>query len=97
MMDTALDPQFDLLCSPLPCLNTTSIVPKSSPYPTTMDNIRQGARLLKQEAKEVPTIDTFGCARFHPFGNGKPQKRAGLPPGSGASREDARRHPFPSA
>src|SRR5664279_6605075 len=25
----------------------------------------------------VPTIDTFGCARFHPFGNGKPQKRAG--------------------
>ena len=26
---------------------------------------------------QVPTIDTFGCARFHPFGNGKPQKRAG--------------------
>jgi hypothetical protein len=25
----------------------------------------------------VPTIDTFGCARVHPFGNGKPQKRAG--------------------
>ena len=25
----------------------------------------------------VPTIDTFGCARFHPFGNGTPQKRAG--------------------
>ena len=25
----------------------------------------------------VPTIDTFGCARFHPFGNGKPHKRAG--------------------
>jgi hypothetical protein len=25
----------------------------------------------------VHTIDTFGCARFHPFGNGKPQKRAG--------------------
>src|ERR1039457_4392659 len=24
----------------------------------------------------VPTIDTFGCARFPPFGNGKPQKRA---------------------
>jgi hypothetical protein len=24
-----------------------------------------------------PTIATFGCARFHPFDNGKPQKRAG--------------------
>jgi hypothetical protein len=35
----------------------------------------------------VPTIDTFGCARFHPFGNGKPQKRAGA-----ATRE--RRKPW---
>src|ERR1035437_7159300 len=25
----------------------------------------------------VPTIDTVGCASVHPFGNGKPQKRAG--------------------
>ena len=30
-----------------------------------------------REQVSVPTIDTFGCARFHPFGNGKPQKRAG--------------------
>jgi hypothetical protein len=35
----------------------------------------------------VPTIDTFGCARFHPFGNGKPQERAGA-----ATRE--RRKPW---
>src|SRR5450756_474325 len=35
----------------------------------------------------VPTIDTFGCGRFHPFGNGKPQKRA-----SPATRE--RRKPW---
>ena len=27
--------------------------------------------------EQVPTIDTFGCSRFHPFGNGKPQKRTG--------------------
>src|ERR1017187_8465650 len=31
----------------------------------------------RHEQVSVPTIDTFGCARFHPFGNGKPQKRVG--------------------
>jgi len=31
------------------------------------------------ELVSVSTIDTFGCARSHPFGNGKPQKRAGPP------------------
>src|ERR1035441_10016398 len=33
--------------------------------------------LLLPIARASVTIDTFGCARFHPFGNGKPQKRAG--------------------
>jgi hypothetical protein len=49
------------------------------------------------EQVSVPTIDTLGCARLHPFGNGKPQKRADpLPTGSAGSRGDARRHPFPN-
>src|ERR1039457_1961798 len=33
--------------------------------------------LLLPIARASVTIDTFGCGRFHPFGNGKPQKRAG--------------------
>src|ERR1039458_6805055 len=46
-------------------------------------------------SKSVPTIDTFGCARFHPFGNGKPQKRAG--PATRERRKPWRRQapPFP--
>ena len=45
----------------------------------------------------VPTIDTFGCARFHPFGNGKPQKRAG--PATRERRKPWRRQapPFPES
>ena len=45
----------------------------------------------------VPTIDTFGCARFHPFGNEKPQKRAG--PATRERRKPWRRQapPFPES
>jgi hypothetical protein len=32
---------------------------------------------IRFEQVSVPTIDTFGCARFQLFGNGEPQKRAG--------------------
>ena len=58
-------------------------------YSVSVDGVRQefivaerpeGTGQLRVELAEqvsVPTIDTFGCARFHPFGNGKPQKRAG--------------------
>ena len=49
------------------------------------------------EQVSVPTIDTFGCARFHPFGNGKPQKRAG--PATRERRKPWRRQapPFPES
>jgi hypothetical protein len=45
----------------------------------------------------VPTIDTFGWARFHPFGNGKPQERAG--PATRERRKPWRRQapPFPES
>src|SRR5665811_1836448 len=47
--------------------------------------------------KESPTIDTFGCARFHPFGNGKPQERGG--PATRERRKPWRRQapPFPES
>src|ERR1035437_3699626 len=47
--------------------------------------------------EQVPTIDTFGCARFHPFGNGKPQKRAD--PATRERRKSWRRQapPFPES
>ena len=53
------------------------------------------SRAIKQES--VPPIDTFGCARFHPFGNGKPQKRAG--PAARERRKPWRRQapPFPES
>jgi REP element-mobilizing transposase RayT len=49
------------------------------------------------EQVSVPTIDTFGCARFHSFGNGKPQKRAG--PATRERRKPWRRQapPFPES
>jgi hypothetical protein len=49
------------------------------------------------EQVSVPTIDTFGCARFHPFGNGKPQERAG--PATRERRKPWRRQapPFPES
>src|ERR1035438_9834776 len=57
--------------------------------------------LLLPIVRASVTIDTFGCARFHPFGNGKPQKRAGpAHPGAaeavempGATRSRARDTP----
>jgi hypothetical protein len=47
--------------------------------------------------EQVPTIDTFGCARFHLFGNGEPQKRAG--PATRERRKPWRRQapPFPES
>src|ERR1035437_9610696 len=47
--------------------------------------------------KGSPTIETFGCARLHPFGNGKPQKRAG--PATRERRKPWRRQapPFPES
>jgi hypothetical protein len=57
--------------------------------------MRTGSGCCKQVS--VPTIDTFGCARFHPFGNGKPQKRAG--PATRERRKPWRRQapPFPES
>ena len=48
-------------------------------------------------SSNCPTTDTFGCARFHPFGNGKPQKRAG--PATRERRKPWRRQapPFPES
>jgi len=45
----------------------------------------------------LPTIDTFGYARFHPFGNGKPHKRAD--PATRERRKPWRRQapPFPES
>ena len=44
----------------------------------TLDTLVPASRSQRvAEQVSVPTIDTFGCARWHPFGNGKPQKRAG--------------------
>src|ERR1039457_6150079 len=53
--------------------------------------------LLLPIARASVTIDTFGCARFHPFGNGKPQKRAG--PATRERRKPWRRQapPFPES
>ncbi len=81
VMDTALDPQFDLLCSPQPYLNTTSIVPKYSPSPTTMDNIRQGGAF----AAAAPTK---GIEMLEKRGFG--QRLPGFPPrgGSGYGERD---------
>src|ERR1035437_6858613 len=62
--------------------------------------LMRGLPMVKGERPDrasVPTIDTFGCARFHPFGNGKPQKRAG--PATRERRKPWRRQapPFPES
>jgi hypothetical protein len=55
------------------------------------------AGVIRTVEQVSPTIDTFGCAKFHPFGNGKPQKRAG--PATRKRRKPRRRQapPFPES
>src|ERR1035441_9072863 len=59
----------------------------SRPAPAPFESkVKPDSAELTLKQLSVPTIDTFGCARFHPFGNGKPQKRAGP-----ATRSEERR------
>jgi hypothetical protein len=70
---------------------------RSAEAPRLTRLVRRQERLRYLHRKQVPTTDTLGYARFHPFGNGKPQKRAGHAPRERRKPGGRQAPPFPES